>query len=571
MTDDSVVGRGGSVPENNCPGDDDEMRAFRELIEGSTLGVKTVRDLIEKSGVPGDQVAEPPAAKSESGVGVSWSNGSVLAAGTVLDLDGGRWSVIAPLPGGSGGFGTVYVVASQQGHEAVAKLVAKDVGAERELLIGESIRAARFRNVMPVLDQGEYGDSWVLVMPRAEMSLEDWFAQHGQFNVEDLIPILSDIAAGLADIGGALVHRDLKPGNVLLLNGTWTLADFGIARYAEATTAPDTRKHNMTPQYAAPEQWRAEHATAQTDVYAFGVIGYELLSGARPFLGPDVASFREQHCHGQPPPLQTGTRRLRDLLTECLLKPPEARPTPAQLVQRLARIADEPAVAGFKQLAEVNEREVQQRAEDLRQASVEQERQATRQRLHEAATMLFAPLANDLLEALQDNAPSVAIATTGPTTGGKMLVATLREARLEVDRPQPSLSTRTKPFNVISESKIAITSQTNVRGYRGRSHSLWYCDPFVESEYGWYEVAFMSHAFGEQPDVVPFALSTDQARMAFEPVMGTIQIAWPLQQIDRSDPAEFLGRWLGWYAQAVDGKLQQPMMLPERNVNQQWR
>jgi eukaryotic-like serine/threonine-protein kinase len=495
----------------------------------------------------------------------------VLAGGTVLDLDGGRWSVVAPLPGGSGGFGTVYVVDDQQGHEAVAKLVGKDVGAERELLIGESIRAARFRNVMPVLDQGEHGDSWVLVMPRARISLKDWFTQHGPFSVDDLAPILTDIAVGLADIGGALVHRDLKPGNVLSLDGTWTLADFGIARYADASTASDTRKHNMTPEYAAPEQWRAEHATAQTDVYAFGVLGYELLSGARPFLGPDVGSFRHQHCHAQPPPLSAGTRRLRDLLIECLLKAPEARPTPAQLVQRLARIVEEPAIPGFKQLAEVNEQEVQQRAEQLRQASVEQERQATRQRLHEAANTLFARAVNDLLEALQDNASTVAVATTGPTTGGKMLAATLREARLEVDRPQPSLSTRTAPFTVISESKIAITLQTSVRGYRGRSHSLWYCDPFVESEFDWYEVAFMGQAFREQPDIVPFALSADKARIAFEPVMGNMQIAWPFQEIDRSDPTEFLGRWLGWFAQAAAGTLQRPMMLPERNSNRKWR
>jgi eukaryotic-like serine/threonine-protein kinase len=508
---------------------------------------------------------------SELCVGGLWSNGPVLATGTVLDLDGGRWSVVAPLPGGSGGFGTVYVVADQHGDEAVAKLVGKDVGAERELLIGESIRAARFRNVMPVLDQGQHGDNWVLVMPRAQISLEDWFSQHGAFSVDDLVPILTDIAVGLADIGGALVHRDLKPGNVLLLDGTWTLADFGIARYAEASTALDTRKYNMTAQYAAPEQWRAEHATAQTDVYAFGVIGYELLSGARPFSGPDVASFRDQHCHSQPAPLSTGTRRLRDLLTECLMKAPEARPTPAQLVQRLARIAKEPAIPGFKELAEVNEQEVQYRAEQLRQASVEQEQKNTRERLHEAAATLFAPIANDVLEAVQDNAPTADVATTGTGAGGKLLVVTLRGVRLEIDRPQPSLSLQSSPFTVVSEAKISVTMQTSVRGYRGRSHSLWYCDPFAESQFGWYEVAFMDHAFASQPEIVPFALPANSARMAFEPVIGTIQIAWPLQEIDRSDPTEFLSRWLSWFAQGAAGTLQQPMMLPERTSNRQWR
>jgi eukaryotic-like serine/threonine-protein kinase len=540
-------------------------------IKQSTVTGEQAADAVSARPLNSAQSPQHPWPEPRSTVGALWSNDEMLPAGTVLDLDDAQWSVVAPLPGGSGGFGTVYVVTDRQGHEAVAKLVRKDVGAQRELLIGESIRAAQFRNVMPVLDQGEHGDSWVLVMPRAQTSLADWFAQHGPFSVDELVPVLTDIAIGLADIGGKLVHRDLKPGNVLLLDETWTLADFGIARYADASTAPDTRKHSMTPEYASPEQWLAEHATAQTDVYAFGVIGYELLSGNRPFPGPDPANFRDQHCHAEPPPLTVGSRRLRDLLAECLLKAPEARPRPAQLVQRLAKIAEEPAVPGFKQLAEANAQEVRDRAEQFREASVEQQRQATRQRLHEAATTLFAPVINDLLEALQDNAPTANIATTGPTTSDKMLMATLRGAQLAVDRPQPSLSMWTAPFTVISESKIAVTMQASVRGYRGRSHSLWYCDPFVEGEFAWYELAFMNQAFGGQPEIVPFALPAREARIAFEPVVGTTQIAWPFQEIDRSNPTEFLGRWLGWFAQAATGAFQQPMMLPERPINRTWR
>jgi hypothetical protein len=152
-----------------------------------------------------------------------------------------------------------------------------------------------------------------------------------------------------------------------------------------------------------------------------------------------------------------------------------------------------------------------------------------------------------------------------------MLMASLRGAQLGVDRPQPSLSTRTAPFTVISESAITVTTPTSVHGYRGRSHSLWYCDPFVEGEFGWYELAFMESAFSSQPQVVPFALSANEARVAFEPVMGTTQLAWPFTEIDRSDPTEFLGRWLAWFAQAATGTLQQPMMLPERQGNRSWR
>jgi serine/threonine-protein kinase len=90
----------------------------------------------------------------------------------------------------------------------------------------------------------------------------------------------------------------------LLLNGRWCLADFGISRYAEATTAPDTRKYAMTAPYAAPEQWQFERATAATDIYALGVIGYEMLAGARPIAGPSPEQYREQHLQQTPPQLQ---------------------------------------------------------------------------------------------------------------------------------------------------------------------------------------------------------------------------------------------------------------------------
>jgi serine/threonine protein kinase len=80
------------------------------------------------------------------------------------------------------------------------------------------------------------------------------------------------------------------------LDGRWCLADFGISRYAEATTAPDTRKLAWTPAYAAPEQWRAEPASAATDVYALGVIAYELLAGIRPFRGTARTTCETSIC-----------------------------------------------------------------------------------------------------------------------------------------------------------------------------------------------------------------------------------------------------------------------------------
>lgn len=179
-------------------------------------------------------------------------------------IDGRTWTLGDSI--GSGGFGRVYVAASGD-DEAVVKLVPKDPGAQRELLLANDLSG----------------------VPNVGGPLE-----------QDLVlPILLDVAQALVSLEkNGVVHRDLKPDNILLLDGHWCLTDFGISRYAKATTAAETRKYFMTNQYAAPDQWRAGRATSATDVYAFGITAYELFTGGRPFSGPD---FRGQHLHDTPP------------------------------------------------------------------------------------------------------------------------------------------------------------------------------------------------------------------------------------------------------------------------------
>src|SRR5215467_13892388 len=160
---------------------------------------------------------------------------------------------------GKGGFGQVFEAKSPAGETAVVKLVPKAPGAEREMLF---VNLADVRNVIPVIDYGETQDHWVIVMPRAEKSLRQHLDETaGPLSTAEGIKVLSDITTALTDLDKRIVHRDLKPQNILLLNGHWCLADFGISRYAEATTAPDTRKHALTAPYAAPERWRGERAT----------------------------------------------------------------------------------------------------------------------------------------------------------------------------------------------------------------------------------------------------------------------------------------------------------------------
>jgi serine/threonine-protein kinase len=128
---------------------------------------------------------------------------------------------------------------------------------------------------------------------------------------------------------------------VLLLNGLWCLADFGISRYAEASTAPDTQKHALSAPYAAPERWRGERATSATDIYSLGIIAFELLTRSRPFQGPDPSHFRDQHLHADPSPLTAGPPALRAMVGECLFKAPGARHRTANILARLKEIGKE--------------------------------------------------------------------------------------------------------------------------------------------------------------------------------------------------------------------------------------
>ncbi len=233
----------------------------------------------------------------------------------------------------SGGFGTVHLAQSKDHTPAVVKFVPKAPGAERELLF-EDLEGVP--NVVPVIDRGEWGDHLALVMPKADKSLREYLLEmNGHLAVNDAVRVLIDVVEALADIEGRIVHRDIKPDNILLLNGRWCLADFGISRYADATTAPDTRKYALSPPYAAPEQWRGERCSSATDVYGTGVVAYELLAGVSPFLGPERHDYRRQHLEDIPGPISGVPPRLQALIDSCLYKSPEARPRPQDLRDQL--------------------------------------------------------------------------------------------------------------------------------------------------------------------------------------------------------------------------------------------
>lgn len=485
----------------------------------------------------------------------------------VVHFDSGEWELHEAI--GSGGFGSVH--RAQQGNQVRAmKLVPKDPGADRELLLAD---LDQVRNVIPVLEVGETADEWVLAMPLAEASLRDHLsASAGLLPLDEVVCILRDVATALADMDGRVVHRDLKPDNLLRWNDAWCLADFGISRYAEATTAEETRKHFLSWPYAGPERWRLERATSATDVYSLGVVAYQLLSGQLPFAGPSPEEYRQRHLHEAPPVLDGVPPALAALVEECLYKAPGSRPSPANILARLDRAASTPKSSAAVRLMEANRAEVGRQSEAKRAESVRQTEQEQRSTLRSDAAASLGRIGDALREMIMDAAPA---ANASPWSNGKWA--------LMLGKAELSMSAMTSTgdnvwghyrpaFDVVAHANIGVTIPRH-HDYAGRSHSLWFCDAQEEGRYAWYETAFMITFGGRDGSLHdPFAMQpSEDAGVAVTPVMGHRQLAWPFVRLDGDGQAEFFERWIGWFADAAAGRLSHPSSMPERSTSGSYR
>jgi len=261
---------------------------------------------------------------------------------------------------GAGGMGEVWEAMDSVLDRPVAvKLLTGDAN-DREHYVREAAAAARVShpNTVAVHDAAEADGQWFIVMELVVgPNVAQMVNQSGRLPWAEATRIARDAATGLAAVHAAgLVHRDVKPGNILIAaGGLAKVADFGLARRAERATLSNTGLRLVgTPQYMSPEQCRGEPADARSDVYALGATYFTMLAGHPPFQGDEPMSVMFAHCHTQPPDLRATVPELPDgcaaVVRRAMPKQPadrfpSAEAMRAKLDELLAgRVVDEPTL-----------------------------------------------------------------------------------------------------------------------------------------------------------------------------------------------------------------------------------
>jgi len=186
-----------------------------------------------------------------------------------------------------------------------------------------------------VLDRGTDDGVPFLVMELLDgLSLDEAVAKVGALAA----PVLRAVALGLADglRAAGIVHRDVKPSNVMLTSAGPKLIDFGVARLTEGTKYTKTGSAIGTYAFMAPEQFGDEPATPALDVFAWGGVVLFAATAEFPFPGGSPAAIIGQVLHGKPPRLPlVGDAKLRAVLTAALGKDPNGRPSAPDLITAL--------------------------------------------------------------------------------------------------------------------------------------------------------------------------------------------------------------------------------------------
>ncbi|WP_430783437.1 protein kinase domain-containing protein [Actinoplanes sp. G11-F43] len=259
---------------------------------------------------------------------------------------GNSYRMIRPI--GQGATGTVWRGEDRSTGEPVAIKLLHDSLLRQPRLVTRFVQERtillilRHPNVVRVRDLFSAGETLGLVMDLVDGgSLRDHLHRDRTFAPAEAARLAAQIAAALAEAHElGIIHRDLKPDNVLLdRDGQTRLTDFGIARILNLPSMTTPNAVVGTPHYMAPEAFHGTTPSAATDVYALGVLLYELVCGHPPYRSDSIPELMRLHAEGDPERRPGIPGPLWRLITACLSGRPRSRPSAAELAADLAALA----------------------------------------------------------------------------------------------------------------------------------------------------------------------------------------------------------------------------------------
>ncbi|MGF3056573.1 protein kinase domain-containing protein [Microbacterium sp. YY-01] len=258
---------------------------------------------------------------------------------------GGRYELLSRIA--IGGMGEVWEATDHVIGRTVAIKILKDeyMGdpgfLERFRAEARHAALVNHEGIASVFDYGEENGSAYLVMELVPgEALSTILERDGAISADKTLDIVAQTAAALqAAHAAGLVHRDIKPGNLLITpDGRVKITDFGIARIADQVPLTATGQVMGTVQYLSPEQASGHPASPATDTYSLGIVAYECLAGKRPFTGESQVAIAMAQINEQPPPLPaTVPGPVQNLVMAMIAKKPADRPSSAASVARAAQ------------------------------------------------------------------------------------------------------------------------------------------------------------------------------------------------------------------------------------------
>jgi len=263
----------------------------------------------------------PPGQAPIPGVGAEGDRGAAVAGRRL-----GQYTILEKI--GQGGMGSVFKAFDTALERTVALKVLFSSGldnpkhAERFVREARSLARLNHPNLVHVYNVGMDNDCYYFAMELMEgESLSQMIRRRRRIPAQEALPILGQILSALHYIHRqGVTHRDVKSGNIMVAGRRAVLMDFGLAKDDHFTGLTSDGSVLGTPDYMAPEQAEGVVAGPPTDLYSLGVVMYEMLSGAVPFVGKSALTIIRQHLEVPPPPIEAALPNIDPLLASCVHK-----------------------------------------------------------------------------------------------------------------------------------------------------------------------------------------------------------------------------------------------------------